>query len=43
VSYRITTYSRYERAEILIEASEEFAGLLTAYAGEARSAREDNE
>jgi hypothetical protein len=43
VSYRITTSSRYERAEILIESSEEFAGLLTAYAGEARSAREDNE
>ena len=32
VSYRITTRSRYERSEILIECSEEFAELLSSYA-----------
>lgn len=36
VSYRITTASRYERAEIVIEASEEFASLLLNYSLEAR-------
>lgn len=35
-SYRITTASRYERAEIIIEASEEFADLLLKYSIEAR-------
>ena len=35
-SYRITTRSRYERAEIVIECSEEFADLLSDYAAEAR-------
>ena len=35
-SYRLTTGGRYERAEILIESSEGFAELLTAYAAEAR-------
>ncbi len=38
-SYRITTSSYHERAEILIESSEGFAELLRAYAAEAREAR----
>ena len=45
-TYRITTMSRYEKAEIIIEASEEFASLLRSYSAEARelmSAREENE
>lgn len=33
---RITARSRYERSEIVIECSEEFAGLLSEYATEAR-------
>ncbi len=36
VSYRITTASRYEHAEIIIEASDEFASLLLAYSQQAR-------
>ena len=36
VSYRITTASRYERSEILIEASDEFAAMLRAYSLEAK-------
>lgn len=36
VSYRITTSGRQERAELLIECTEEFAGLLSSYAAEAR-------
>ncbi len=44
VTYRLTTASRYERAEIIIEASEEFAHLLTVYSVEARDmiAAEEN-
>ncbi len=42
-TYLITTRSRYERAEIRIEASEEFAALLTAYAREAREMHADDE
>lgn len=34
--YRVTVSSRYEKAEIIIECSEEFASLLSAYANEAR-------
>ena len=34
--YRLTVSSRYERAYILIEASDDFAALLDAYAKEAR-------
>lgn len=36
VVYMLTVVSRYERAEIVIEASDEFAALLTSYATEAR-------
>ena len=36
-SYRITTSGRYEKAEILIEISEEIGGLLSSYVNEARS------
>lgn len=39
--YRITTSGRYERAEILIESSEGFAQLLSAYSVEAREQRSD--
>ena len=39
-SYRLTTSSRYERAEILIESSEGFADLLAAYSAEARKLEE---
>lgn len=35
-SYRITTSGRHERAELLIECSEEFASLLQSYSAEAR-------
>ena len=35
-SFRITSMSRYEKAEILIEASGEFINLLRAYSSEAR-------
>lgn len=45
-TYRLITRSRYERSEILIECSEEFADLLSAYAAEAREVekqREDEE
>ena len=45
-TYRITTMSRYEKAEILIEASDEFVSLLRAYSAEAKeimSSREENE
>ena len=35
-AYRITTEGRYEKAEILIECSDEFAGLLSEYSAEAR-------
>lgn len=36
-TYRITSVSKYEKSEILIEASEEFISVLKAYAAEARS------
>ena len=36
LSYRITSVSRYEKSEIIIEASEEYINLLRAYAAEAR-------
>lgn len=35
-SHRITTSSKYEKAEILIEASDEFAGLIRSYSLEER-------
>ena len=35
-TYRIYTRSRYEKAEIIIEVSDEFADLLRSYAAEAR-------
>lgn len=37
--YRITLRSRYERAEIIIECSEEFAGMLLAARDEAKAMR----
>jgi hypothetical protein len=36
VTYRISTRSRYERSEILIECSDDFVSLLRDYAAEAR-------
>ena len=36
VAYRITSMSRYEKSEIMIEASPEFIDLLRSYAAEAR-------
>lgn len=36
VAYRITSVSRYEKSEIMIEASGEFINLLRSYAAEAR-------
>ncbi len=36
VVYILTSVSRYERAEITIEANDEFAALLLSYAAEAR-------
>lgn len=42
-SYRITTSSAYERAEILIESSDGFAELLVSYSVEARELRSINE
>ena len=38
---RITTMSRYEKAEIIIEANDEFIALLDAYCAEARENREN--
>lgn len=35
--YRITSVSRYEKAEIVVEISDEFAALLSEYAEEARN------
>ena len=43
LAYRITTSGRYERAEILIESSEEFADLLTSYSNEERARYIDND
>ena len=43
VSYRLTTTSRYEKAEILIEASGEFISLLRSYSAEAREMAEDDD
>ena len=43
LAYRITTSGRYERAEILIESSEEFADLLTSYSNEERARYTDND
>ena len=45
VSYRIFASSRHEKAEIVVEISEEFAEMLTSIAIEARSMRvlEDDE
>ena len=42
-TFRITTVSRYERAEIIIECSEEFARLLSDHAAEARALRATEE
>jgi hypothetical protein len=42
-AYRVITTSRYEKAEILIEISEEFASLLRAYSLEAREMITDDE
>ena len=35
-AYRITSVSRYEKSEILIEASDEFASIIKSYSEEAR-------
>ena len=35
-SYRITSCNKYEKAEILIEISDEIASLVSSYTGEAR-------
>ncbi len=43
VAYRITVRSRYEKAEILIESSEEFARLLMSYSGQAKDMRTDSD
>ena len=43
VTHRIYTRSRYERAEIVIEASDEFAALLLEYSVAARAAEMDSE
>ena len=43
VTYRIYTRSRYEKAEIIIEASDEFAALLSEYSVAARMAEMDSE
>ena len=37
VTYRLTVVNRYEKAEIVIEVSEEYAAMLWAYAEEARA------
>ena len=39
-TYLITVNSRYEKAELRIEATEDFASLLREYSGEARLMRE---
>lgn len=41
--YRIQMRSAYERAEIVIECSDEFAALISSWAKEARVSREDDE
>lgn len=41
VSYRLITSSRYEKAEILIEVSDEFASLLSEYISTAKEMREE--
>lgn len=38
-TYLVTVFSRYEKAEIRIEATEEFANLLLTYAAEAKELR----
>lgn len=38
-TYLVTVNARYEKAEIRIEATDEFAGLLLSYAAEARELR----
>ena len=43
VAYRITTSGRYEKAEILIESSDEFADLLASYSAEARELYTDSD
>ncbi|MBQ7386933.1 MAG: hypothetical protein IJW03_02075 [Clostridia bacterium] len=43
ITYRIYTRSRYEKAEIIIEVSDEFASLLERYAAEARLIEADEE
>lgn len=43
VVYMITVVSRYERAEIVIEANDEFAALLLSYAKEAKESYNDEE
>lgn len=42
-SYRITSSGRYERSEILVEISDEFASLLENYAAEARALANESE
>lgn len=37
LSYRITAWGKYEKAEILIEVSEEIASMLSTYSTEAKS------
>ena len=43
VTYLITSQTRYERAEIRIEASDDFAALLTEYAREAKALMPDED
>ncbi len=43
VIYRLSVQSRYEKAEILIESSEEFADLLMSYAAKAREVGNDTD
>lgn len=43
VCYRITSMSRYEKSEILIEVSEEYASLLRSYSAEARELAKIND
>ncbi len=39
VSYRVTVKNRYERAELIIEGSDEYIAMLSEYAKEARENR----
>ena len=42
-TYRLTTMTRYEKSEIIIEANEEFISLLRTYVSEARENYSDDE